>query len=498
MAVLNRNSTNSIKKQLVAIISVVLILMTTIGFVAPLTGGDVFAAKNEEKPQVKNVRMPEVSSTSYIVMSGSTSEVIESHHVERKMQPGSITMLMTAMVVLDNMRSDDELDNKVDIDKKLAEKGDTFAEGETVSVGDLLSAMLVTADPQAAEALASYSASKRSIFVSEMNSKCMELGLMDTQFSNPSGTESTKQYSTAKDLAVITQAAFRYQKIKDLLALKSVKIKAETKEKEREMELGSADPLLRGDKTQVYEFIEGGICGSPGVEGNLTQLAAAAVKDDMQYIVILMNSDKTKMAAEAKGLFEYGDSKATKNQIVKKGFKAGHARVRGGARTRVAAYTTQKGFAYVPPEGSEALVQTEVVMFDEIEAPLKKGDKVGEYRIYVADELKGTVDLVIKRDVPKGWWPSRYYISNRTFMVVCTLLGMAFLFWIRVRSVRRRREKRYEAMRQQRILELAKEQMRIDEDRRKRNWTGMGYDPMPPRTTDIRREAIEGEADKKR
>ena len=53
-------------------------------------------------------------------------------------------------------------------------------------------------------------------------------------------------------------------------------------------------------------------------------------------------------------------------------------------------------------------------------------------------------------------------------------------------------------MRQQRILELAKEQMKIDEDRRKRNWTGMGYDPMPPRTTDIRREAIESEADKKR
>lgn len=492
------NSTNSIKKQVVAIISVFLILVTTIGFAAPFCCDAAFAAKDDEKKPAKRVVMPELSSSSYIVMSGSTSEVIVDQHVERKMQPGSITMLMTAMVVLDNMRSDDELENTVDIDGKLDERGDTFTKGETVSVNDLLNAMLVAGDPQAAEALASYSASSRNIFINEMNSKCMELGLMDTLFSNPSGKESTKQYSSAKDLAVITQAAFRYRKIRDILALKSVKIKAESDERERDMELGSSNPLLRGEKSRTYEYIEGGISGSPGAEGGRTQFAASAVKDDMQYIVILMDSEPDKIADEAKGLFEFADSKATKNQIVKKGYKAGHARVRGGESTRVAAYTETKGYAYVPPEGSEALVQTEVVMFDEIEAPLKKGDKVGEYRIYVADELKGTVDLVIRRDVPRGWAPSRYYISNRAFVIICVILGLALLFWVRVRSVRRRREKRYEALRKQRIMELAKEQMKIDEDRKRRNWNGTGYAPMPPRTTDIRREALESEEERDR
>jgi D-alanyl-D-alanine carboxypeptidase len=70
---------------------------------------------------------------------------------------------------------------------------------------------------QAAEALSTYSASSRDRFINEMNSKCMQLGIMDTQFDNPGGRFSQGQYATAKDLAVITQAAIRYQKIKDAL-----------------------------------------------------------------------------------------------------------------------------------------------------------------------------------------------------------------------------------------------------------------------------------------
>ena len=161
---------------------------------------------------------------------------------------------------------------------------------------------------------------------------------------------------------------------------------------------------------------------------NSAQFAAVATKDDMQLVVILMDSNKENAASEAKSLLEYGDAAATKNTIVKKGKLAGHARVRGGAVTRVPAYTECKGFAYVPPEGSDSLITTQVSMYDDLEAPLEKGDKVGEFRIYVADELKGTVDLIIKEDVPVGWFPSRYYLSNRGTIVAGVILFLLLLF----------------------------------------------------------------------
>ena len=477
---------------MVAIISVILILVTTIAYIAP---DAVFAEDEKEqekgqtkqKEQTEEVKLPETTASSYMVMSGSTSEKVAMKHADRKMQPGKITQLMTAMVVIDNMHSDSEFDNTVDIGEKLASYGGTFRQGESISVRDLMNAMLVGGDEQAAEALASYSASKRKIFINEMNSKCMALGLMDTQFKNPSGAYSTKQYSTASDLAVIMQAALRYREIKDALGLTSVSITAMSGKEPREMEMASTDPLLAKDE-KGYEYITGGMMGTVGAPAPGTQFAAAATKDDMLMIAILMDSEEGKAAAEAKALLEYGDSAATKNRIVKKGVVKGHARIKGGSYTRVAAYTETKGYAYVPPEGSDSLIQTEVVMFRDLEAPMKKGDKVGEFRIYVADELKGTVDLIIKQDVPEGWFLSRYYISNAASIVIGAVLLLLLLFALRVEHVKRRRAKRREAIRRAKIRELARKQLEIEEDRRRRDWKASGYEEMPPRASGPRRE----------
>lgn len=476
---------------MVAIISVILILVTTIGYIASF---EAYADTKEKTETAVPKKAPSVSASSYMVMSGSTSEKIAEKHADRKMQPGSITMLMTAMVAIDNMYNDAELKNTEETGPTIAAYGKTFKRGESVSVGDLFDAMLVGGDVQAAELLAKYSASSRDIFVNEMNSKCMELGIMDTYFTNASGMYDINQYSTASDLAVITQAAFRYQLVKDTLAKKNTTITAYLNKKPRKINFESTDPLLTGNEKTAYEYVKGGILGLVDESVNAAQFAAAATKDDMEIIVVLMDSNKENAAVEAKSLLEYGDAKATKNTIVKKNKMVGHARVRGGAVTRVSAYTESKGFAYVPPEGSESLIQTQVAMYDDLEAPLKKGDKVGEYRIYVADELKGTVDLIIKEDVPTGWFLSRYYISNSGAIAVGIILFLLLAFLIRVAHVKHRREKRREAMRRQRIRELARMQLEIDEDRRRREWSGMGYDAMPPRTTDIRREAIDENA----
>ena len=105
----------------------------------------------------------------------------------------------------------------------------------------------------------------------------------------------------------------------------------------------------------------------------------------------------------------------------------------------------------MPPEGSNDLVQTEVVMYDDLKAPLKEGSKVGEFRIYVADELKGTVDLVTKTDVKRGWWPSRYYISNFATVVICLVLLAIAALIMRILYVRKRREQIKAARRERRL-----------------------------------------------
>ncbi len=488
---LRKPETLRIKRRLVAISSVlaVLMLMTTISYNA------VYAV--EEAPN-KQVSMPEVSSSSYIVMSGSTSEVVIEHHAERKMPPGKIAMLLTAMVVLDNMYNDSELRNSVTINDTLAEYGETFKKGDVITVDDLLSAMLVGGNGQAAEALASYSASKRGIFIKEMNTKALELDLLDTNFTNPSGSYNIKQYSSAHDCAVITQAAERYQLIAERLGETSKKIKVANGKDEREVVVSNTNPLLvNSSEANLYRHTRGGILGKSTRPSESAQYAGIATIDDMKLVVVLMDSDFGKVGGEAKGLFEYANSKVTRNTIVKADKRVGRVRVRGGEVTRVPAYTETRGFAYVPPEGSDDLIQTEIYVYKNLEAPLKKGAKVGEFRIKVADEVKGTVDLVIKRDVEMGWFPSWIYISNAgTIAIGASVLAiLSLVVGLRLRKLRRR--KRREKLREERVREIVLQQIAMDEDRRARNWNyRTDYNKLAPRTSDIRKEALQEALDK--
>ena len=437
---------------------------------------------------------PEVSADSFIVMSGSTSEIVLEKHSERKLSPGSVTLLMTAMVVADNMYNESELNNTVEITEKLASYGNDFQLGETVKVGDLLNAMLVGGSQQAAEALSRYSASKRKIFISEMNSKAMELGLMDTQFTNPSGAYDAQHYSTAHDCAIITQAATRYQLIKNAFAKRNTTFTVTSAAGDREATFTSTNPLLVGSKpSELYNLTRGGLLSTLGDPVNVSQYAGAATSDDMQLIVILLDAKASKIAYEAKALLEYGDAKVTRSVIVKADKREGRARVRGGSKTFVSAYTETKGFAYVPPEGSTDLVTTEVFMYDGLTAPLKEGTKVGEFRIYVADELKGTVDLVTKKSIPRGWWPSRYYISNNMTIAIGVVLFLILLLLLRILYVKKRKAKIQAARRERRIRELAMMQLAAEEDRRMRNWenrTAPVYDDKRDlRIGDLREQA---------
>lgn len=439
------NITLRIKALVVVIVSS--ILMSTISF-------DAYAASSSDVSKVLSGY--NISSSSYAVMSGSTSEMVIDHHAERKMQPGAVAMLITAMLALDHMYSDEELDNMVRITDEHTEYEGSYSQGESVKVSELLEAMLTQGDKQAAEALATYSATERSVFIREMNSKCLELRVMDTNFVNPSGAYSTKQYSTAADCAVIMQAALRYEKIKDLL-----------------------------DK-------KGGIMSTIGDPVNGAQYAGSAVKDDMQLIVVLMDSAENRVPDEADKLLTYAGTIATRDVIVDKDKPAGHVMVKGGEKVRVAAYTETKGFAYVPPEGSKELIETDIELYKNLTAPLEKGAKVGEFRIYVADELKGTVNLVTKEEVKRGWLPSMIYISNTASIVIGTILGLVLLLLLRILYVRRKRRKMRELSRRLKLREIALQQMEIDEDRRRRNWTyGGGYEKLAPRTSDIRKEALE-------
>ena len=74
------------------------------------------------------------------------------------------------------------------------------------------------------------------------------------------------------------------------------------------------------------------------------------------------------------------------------------------------------------------------------------------------------------------------------------VLLLILLFFLRVKMVKRRRARIKAAKRERRIREIARQQLEMDEDRRRRDWTyGGSYEQLAPRTSDLRKEAIEAE-----
>ncbi len=383
---------------------------------------------------------------SAIVYSSSTSQQVYALHANRKLQPGNITKLMTAIIVIENMHSDKELKSRIEITAEAKAKDKALPDaGKTMKLSDLLEHMLLTGSDAAAELLADYSASTVDIFVSEMNSKALEYGLLNTQFTNVTGAYSEEQYSTAYDCAVISQRALRYERIKN---------------------------ILKGTDNDIkYDNLVGCIQGKLSSDDNKLQYLGIASHKDMDIVVVMLDANEKVKTEAATRLFDYGFDNVSMNTIVKAGKKVGKVRIRHGASTLVNAYTSAKGYAYIPPEGSSDLVKTQVVMSSDLKAPLKAGSKVGEYQIFVADELKGTVDLVIDKDVEKGWLPSYLYISNLAVVIIGVVLVLIMLLVLRIAQLRRRNRRRKERLKKAKIEAILQRERELEEDRRRRNWT---------------------------
>ncbi|MCF0141506.1 MAG: hypothetical protein HUJ78_05795, partial [Mogibacterium sp.] len=129
----------------VAVMAVLLVLPCATAFnldTAYAAASDKKAAKKSEAQQ--QLAPPEIKAGSAIVFAASTSEDVYSYRAERKLQPGALTKLMTAMIVIDNMHSSKEYDMKVDVTADAAAKDPNLpAAGEQIKIEKLLEHMIV-------------------------------------------------------------------------------------------------------------------------------------------------------------------------------------------------------------------------------------------------------------------------------------------------------------------------------------------------------------------
>lgn len=163
-----------------------------------------------------NVADPAVNAKAAVLYDTRSGRILYPQNVNQRLPIASITKLMTAVVVLENLNLDEIFEvsaENVNVDGA----GADLYKGEKIYGRDLFKIMLVKSSNDAALTFAS-EAQKRGIdFISAMNKKAQELAMYNTQFDDPSGLDDYNSFSTAADLVKLVSYALRYKEIAEIL-----------------------------------------------------------------------------------------------------------------------------------------------------------------------------------------------------------------------------------------------------------------------------------------
>lgn len=230
----------------------------------------------------ENITEPTINSRAAIVYERSSGKILYGKEENKKRKMASTTKIMTAIVVLENAN----LDDIVTISSKAAGTGGSrlgLHKDDKISIQDLLYGLLLCSGNDAAVALAEHTGGDLSNFANMMNSKAVSLGLSSTHFVTPHGLDDDNHYTTAYELALITNYALKNETFAKFVKTKTYTISINNHPKT----LSNTNELL-GNLDGVYGVKTGFTNGANRC------LVTAVKRNNMDIICIVLGADTKK------------------------------------------------------------------------------------------------------------------------------------------------------------------------------------------------------------
>ncbi|MBB6445189.1 D-alanyl-D-alanine carboxypeptidase family protein [Bacillus benzoevorans] len=244
-------------------------------------------------------KVPEIVSEAAILMDTQSGAVLYQKNADVKMVPASLTKIATAIYAIEK----GNLNDMVTVSKEATDVEGTrvyLVEGETVTLKHLLQGMLVNSGNDAAAAIAIHLDGSVESFSQQLNKYLHEtIGVSSTHFTNPHGLYEENHYTTAHDLAVITNYAMKNPIFKEIFGTKELAWDGQ----EWDTTLVTHHLLLKGD--YPYEGITGGKTGF--VNEAKQTLATTAENEQIQLTAIALKADfKKQIYHDTQALLDYG------------------------------------------------------------------------------------------------------------------------------------------------------------------------------------------------
>lgn len=269
----------------------------------------------------ENWPVPEVPilSEAAILIDADSGTMLYGKNQDAKYYPASITKVMTAIVVMENVKDiNEKLTFSYDACNTNLEENATVIgalPGDRLSVKDCLYSLLLHSANDCANALAEFTAGSNDKFAEMMNEKAKELGCTNTHFCNPSGLQNKEHYTSCSDMAKIMQYAISiplFCKIDKSQVYKHGPIKRYPDPDANENTIYAHHKMMRKNSPDYYPGVFAGKTGYTIVAGNT--LLTACKKDDMTLIAVILNAHQTQYK-DSKVLFDFGFNKFHSYQI---------------------------------------------------------------------------------------------------------------------------------------------------------------------------------------
>ena len=253
----------------------------------------------------------------------------------------------------------------------------------------MLKAICVVSANDCSVAMAEYIAGSEEAFVQKMNEKAAELGMNDTVFKNCHGIDEDGHVTSSYDISIMSMELLNnYPEITNYTTIWTDTLR------DGESELVNTNKLIR-----TYEGATGLKTGSTSLA--LYNLSASATRDGLSLIAVVMRAPSSEeRLANAKTLLDYGFSNyeflntSTANEVVQ------NVSVQKGIDDNVdLVYESTTGT--VLEIGNSENITSEIVINENICAPINQGDVLGEVTFYLNEEIIGTTNLIAETDVKK-------------------------------------------------------------------------------------------------
>ena len=341
-----------------------------------------------------------VTAPSAILMEMTTGTVLYEKDADTARPPASVTKVMTMLLIFDALAEGKiQLEDKVTTSEYASSMGGSqvFLEiGEKQTVETLLKCISVASANDACVAMAEYISGNEEEFVRQMNLRAEGLGMKHTHFVNCNGLDAEGHETSAHDIALMSrELLLKYPEIHNYCTIWMENITHTTSKGSSEFGLTNTNKLIR-----QYEYATGLKTGSTGKAKFC--VSATAEKNGVSLIAVIMGAEDSKARfKDAVTLLNYGFGKC-QMYTDEKMPSLDPISVTGGIQESIS-LEYEKKFTYLDTTGANLnAVTSRLQIPDKVNAPVKKGDPVGQ-RIYYLDEKEiGSVNLLAEETVKKA------------------------------------------------------------------------------------------------